>query len=204
MAYDRDAWRAEVENGKVPRYKLEAIIPGQYDPDLEGPGIMHPEAAAAMSALLEAAHHTGITELHTKYTYRTIAKQWEKWADFQSGGNLAAYPGTSNHGWAVAVDFTGLTDRALGWLRNNSQRFGYVNDVPTENWHYTYYGGWVPEQEDEMTPEERERLKDVEAWQSGYDEAIAGKPQPPQGAKPARKRGYKAGTKALTNPKTSG
>lgn len=200
MAYDKDAWRSEVENGKIPRYKLEAIEPGQYDPDLEGPGIMHPEAAAAMSAMLAAARADGVVELHTLYTYRTLAKQWEKWANYQNGGNLAAYPGTSNHGWAVAADMSGLSDRALGWLRNNAQRFGFVNDVPTENWHYTYQGGWAP-QEEEMTPEERERLQDVEAWQSGYDQAIAGEPAPPPGARPARKRGYKAGTKALNNPK---
>jgi len=200
MSYDRDEWRREVENGKIPAAKLAQIEPTQYDPDLGGPGVMHPEAAAAMSALLAAAHADGITELHTLYTYRTLAKQWEKWADYQSGGNLAAYPGTSNHGWAVAVDFTGLTDRAVAWLQKNARRFGFVNDVPTENWHYTYYGGWEP-QEEEMTPEERERLKDVESWQAGYDEAVAGKPVPPSGARPARKRGYKAGMKAMNNPR---
>lgn len=202
MAYDKDTWRASVTNGEIPLWMLAEIVPPQYDWDLGGPAMMHPEAAAAMSALIAEARQDGHLSLAVKYSYRTIGKQWEKWANYQNGGNLAAYPGTSNHGWAVAVDFTGLTTSVLAWLHSNADRFGFVGDVPGENWHYTYYGGFT--QEEEMTPEERERLKDVEAWQSGYDEAIAGKPQPPSGARPARKRGYKAGTKAVNLPKASG
>lgn len=196
MSYDRDAWRNEVENGKIPLSKLAEIEPAQYDPDLHNAGMLHPEAAASMSALLKEAPD----ELRTLYTYRTIVVQWQKWADYQNGGNLAAYPGTSNHGWAVSVDFTGLTVSSLSWLAHHAKEYGWTSDVPTENWHYTYYGGYKP-LEDEMTPEERERLKNVEAWQEGYDEAVAGKPVPPSRAKPARRRGYKAGTKAMNNPK---
>lgn len=142
MTYDKAAWRGSVVNGRIPADKLAAIVPTQYDPDLDGPALMHPEAAAAMSALLAAARASGVTELKVKYSYRTFAKQQEKYDNYLNGGNLAAVPGTSNHGWAVAVDFTGLTTRALAWLRANAGEYGFLNDVPSENWHYTYQGGF--------------------------------------------------------------
>jgi hypothetical protein len=143
--YDKDDWRASVSNGQIAGARLAEITPRQYDPDLAGPAIMHPEAAAAMSALLAAAP----TGLAVKYSYRTLAKQWEKWQSYQNGGTLAAYPGTSNHGWAVAVDLTGLGTAQLLWLRNNAGRFHFLNDVISENWHYTYQGGFTPPEEDD-------------------------------------------------------
>jgi hypothetical protein len=141
VVYDKDRWRASVSNGKIPASLLAQIEPRQHDPDLNGPAMMHPEAARAMSALLAAAPD----ELAVKYSYRTFAKQVEKWNDYKNGtGNLAAVPGTSNHGWAVAVDFTGLSTAALAWLKAHAKEYGYLNDVPSENWHYTYQGGYKP------------------------------------------------------------
>ena len=48
----------------------------------------------------------------------------------------------------------GLTSRALSFLRNNARRFGYVNDVPSEDWHWVYYehiwDGETGEDEDDV------------------------------------------------------
>jgi len=198
MAYDKEVWRATVENGKIPGNMLDEIVPAQYDPDLGHPGIMHPEAAAAMGALLNTAREGGHPGLATKYTYRTLAKQWEKWANYQAGGNLAAYPGTSNHGWAVSVDFTGLTTEVISWLKANAKRFGYVNDVPTEDWHYTYYGGWTPEEDTVLSDEQLAKIKDSAArWEGllAYLEASATdeRADPPQNKPKAFKEGWRAG-----------
>jgi len=163
MSYDKETWRASVDNGKIPDRLLAEISPVQFDIDLNGPARMHPEAAAAMSQLLQKAHADGIVELRVKYSYRTIAKQWEKWANYQAGGNLAAYPGTSNHGWAVAVDFTGLTARALTWLKGNARRYGFLNDVSSENWHHTYQGGYD-------APEHSEDDMNLEKYSEGWEE----------------------------------
>lgn len=158
LTYDKETWRSAVENGRIPADKLDLIDPYQYDPDLDGPARMHPEAALAMGTLLRQAWEDGVTELRVKYSYRTYAKQLEKWNDFvNNDGNLAARPGTSNHGWGVAVDFTGLTARALAWLRENAIKFGFLNDVASEVWHYTYQEGlWNG---DDMTKGEREKLE---------------------------------------------
>lgn len=202
MTYQREAWRASVTNGKIPRRKLRQIVPTQYDPDLQGPAILHPEAAASMSDLLATVYAKGFKELRVKYSYRTLAKQQEKWENYLNGGNLAALPGTSNHGWAVAVDFTGLTSRALFWLRTNADRFGWVNDVPSENWHYTYQGGYEPEEE--MTDEQLQKLRDSDQRWNGFLGYLA---QPDPDAPPPRtrpaafKEGWNAARKVARRPR---
>lgn len=189
MAYDKDAWRRQVKNGMIAPSMLAEIEPRQFDIDLNGPAVMHPEAAAAMSALLKQAKADGITSLYVKYSYRTIAKQWEKWENYQNGGNLAAYPGTSNHGWAVAVDFSGLTTAALAWVKQNAKKYCFLNDVPSENWHYTYQGGYTPEPEDDVTGDDL--LKGIKAFTQGD-------PEPAEGPAAAV---WRALTKAASQPK---
>jgi hypothetical protein len=202
MSYVKDAWRASVKNGAIPRDKLAPIVPTQYDPDLEGPAILHPEAARAVSDLLTDAYARGIRELKVKYSYRTLAKQQEKYANYLDGGNLAAYPGTSNHGWGVSVDFTGLTFKALQFLRSHADRYGFVNDVPSENWHYTYQGGYEPE--DEMTDEQLAKLRESD---QRWDGMLAYLGQPEATAQPARNRpkafkeGWNAAKKLALRPR---
>jgi hypothetical protein len=172
VAYDREVWQSSVDNGQIPRNRLARIWPTQFDFDLQGPAVLQPEAALAMGALLRQAWEHGARDLRVKFSYRTFAKQVEKWRDFQNGGNLAAEPGTSNHGWAVAVDFTGMGPDEITWLRRNARRYGYVNDVPSEIWHYTYqehvWGG------SELTEDEKRLLTWLEGFQRGATENLAG------------------------------
>jgi LAS superfamily LD-carboxypeptidase LdcB len=50
-----------------------------------------------------------------------------------------ATPGTSNHGWGLAVDVwsVGLNGR-LEWLLANQKRFGWSHEVQSEPWHIRY------------------------------------------------------------------
>jgi LAS superfamily LD-carboxypeptidase LdcB len=79
-------------------------------------------------------------------SYRSLGAQI---AAFYSKPALAAVPGTSNHGWALAVD---LCDgiNVFGtpqwtWMRQHAGRFGFVQpewagpsgDKP-EPWHWEY------------------------------------------------------------------
>lgn len=63
---------------------------------------------------------------------------------------MAASPGTSNHGWGLAVDLAvgaspsqavrlGAADSA--WLEANLERFGFSYEVPSEPWHVHYFAG---------------------------------------------------------------
>ena len=63
-------------------------------------------------------------------------------------GNLAAPPGSSNHGNGIGMDLnTGsrkaanngpLNSETYKWLIKNSWRFGFVRAVATEEWHFDY------------------------------------------------------------------
>lgn len=46
-------------------------------------------------------------------------------------------PGTSPHGWGMAVDLD-LNAQAQSWMRANAGRFGFVEDTPREPWHWVY------------------------------------------------------------------
>lgn len=57
----------------------------------------------------------------------------------------SAVPGQSNHGWGLAVDFAGdQVGRLFPWLQQNAHRFGFVNDNPSEKWHWSYLLGDEP------------------------------------------------------------
>lgn len=55
----------------------------------------------------------------------------------------AAVPGTSNHGWAIAVDCP--SPRAQAWIRKHGRRYGWSWDEGKrvgEVWHFRYVGGY--------------------------------------------------------------
>jgi hypothetical protein len=81
-------------------------------------------------------------------SYRTYAQQVYLWQLYKSGrGNLAAYPGTSNHGWGLAVDFA--TTRMRWIVDQIGAPFGWSkswSDAPSEWWHIRYRPGvWAGE-----------------------------------------------------------
>jgi hypothetical protein len=172
MVYDEQAWKATVKNGQIPASRLAYIWPEQFDPDLNGPARMQPEAALAMGAMLRQAWEDGADDLRVLFSYRTLAKQKEKYRIYQSGGNLAATPGTSNHGWAIACDLTGLGPDELRWLAAHSRKYGYDFPVPGENWHAQYnekvWGG------SELTEDEKKMLTWLEGFKAGSTENLPG------------------------------
>jgi len=74
-------------------------------------------------------------------------RRWRK----RTGVAVAAVPGTSNHGWGLAVDIGEESDGDLGtesistaavqWLVNNAHRFGYSGELQSEPWHWRYFAG---------------------------------------------------------------
>ena len=55
-----------------------------------------------------------------------------------SEGGRAAEPGTSEHGWGRALDLD-VDDQAVGWLRKNAWKYGYVETVKREPWHWEFH-----------------------------------------------------------------
>lgn len=96
-------------------------------------------SAAAYNQMVEAARKDGIVWGITD-SYRTYDAQVRvaREKGLYSQGGLAAYPGTSNHGWGRAVDLK-LDARSSRWLQENAGRFGF-RTIGREPWHWEYRG----------------------------------------------------------------
>lgn len=118
-------------NGRVPPEALHPI--GQHGHRLHGP------AAVAWDQLVHAAAADGI-EIRITDSYRSFDQQVDLAArkGLYRDGGLAATPGTSNHGWGLAVDADVRDPAVLDWMRANGWRFGFVEAVPREPWHWEY------------------------------------------------------------------
>ena len=80
-----------------------------------------------------------------KRNYTRVSRGRSKSSDRSYGGStwakkpghpLTASPGYSNHGNGLAVDIH--PGAIQSWLKSNAGRFGWVNDVPSEPWHWSY------------------------------------------------------------------
>ena len=131
-----------------------------------GGNFFNANAAASATALIQAFNdaHPG-KYLTPGACFRSRAGQDLAWERFQKGGNEAATPGTSNHGWGVAIDLRVSTSPGSPgvsvdsfsspeylWLKNNSYNYGWINPLRMrpeggcrgsgcEPWHFQYVGG---------------------------------------------------------------
>jgi hypothetical protein len=153
-------------NGLLPKELLRPIKPT---------GQMHHTAARAWHALRAAAWKDGIL-LSLSQGYRTYAQQealfkqryttnvlagrptktWQGKTWYQLPKTaMAAVPGTSNHGWALALDLAidadgdeafewpvkSIDKKAVEWLLKNANRFGFAWELQSEPWHLVYVVG---------------------------------------------------------------
>lgn len=114
------------ENGKLAASELSPIPGGQLE---------H-EAAAAWNADGGPADN-GLMPTGSRSSYRLYADQVYFW-DHQPP--LAAFPGTSNHGWGKAVDLAAEWMRS--WIDDHGARFGWKKiEAFSEWWHVNFVGG---------------------------------------------------------------
>jgi hypothetical protein len=122
-------------NGQLPASELAPIAGGQLSKD----------AAAAWNAMNAEARAKGreLRPTGSKSSYRTVAQQVELWNAYTAGtGNLAARPGTSNHGWGLAVDLATPEMRTM--VDQIGAKYGWSkqwSDAPSEWWHLKYKPG---------------------------------------------------------------
>lgn len=102
------------------------------------------DAATAYLQMVNSARLSGIswsvTDSYRDYNTQSRLAQ-EK--GLYSQGGLAAYPGTSNHGWGLAVDLGSGANIAgtpqNNWLVAYASSFGFFT-IPGEPWHWEYRG----------------------------------------------------------------
>jgi hypothetical protein len=131
------------QNGRLPDSDL-APIPG---------GRLRKDAAAAWLAMrghIGKQREVWVCPTSPRTAYRPFADQEYFWNLYQSGrGALAARPGTSNHGWGIAVDLPSPAMQAA--VREFGHEFGWgirggrlSSDAPSESWHCTWHPGNYP------------------------------------------------------------
>lgn len=102
------------------------------------------ESANAYWVMKQAALLDGI-ELDISSAFRTWAEQEYFYNCYVNqncnNGNLAAEPGYSNHQSGHAFDLNTSDDGVLTWLNNHAARFGFERTVPSEPWHWEWWGG---------------------------------------------------------------
>jgi len=116
-------------NGRLPASALAGVGDGER---------MYVPAARAFRRMDIAATAPG-HNLHVNSGYRTYAEQAALYRAYLNGtGNLAAPPGHSTHGLGLSADIQVTDPATLHWLRAHAGTYGFVNDVPSEAWHWTW------------------------------------------------------------------
>lgn len=127
-------------------------VNGMLDPSTlcpldDAPGhALRPDAAAAFNAMNAAHTSEGLGPLCVGDSYRSYAAQVQVYA---TKPQLAAVPGSSNHGWGLAVDFS-CGVQTFGspehrWMQVNAGRFGWFHPEwaqaggsRPEAWHWEF------------------------------------------------------------------
>jgi len=131
-------WMSQYHNGYIPLNVMTEIPGGGY---------LRPDAAAAYMDMYRAAAADGVTITVGAggAAYRTFQQQVDLAEDkgLYSEGGLAAVPGTSLHGWGIAIDAG--EGRQRQWLAQNANKYGF-STISREPWHWQYDGSyWSPE-----------------------------------------------------------
>lgn len=127
---------------------------GQFPPSSLAPATgcsrgLAKDAAAAWDHVAVIVHrHTGywLQSNGDASCYRTYPQQVDLrnyWCDQGNCGN-AAVPGTSNHGWGLAIDAPPQTVAYVKQYGHGlfGQGYGSCSDAPWEGWHIKYCGGY--------------------------------------------------------------
>lgn len=140
------------ENGKIPQSALAPIPWAQL-----GPAYLRTDAVEALAALnvefkAQFGYDLAINDAYRDYAGQVY--QRNRWCSMGKCQN-AAVPGTSNHGWALAVDIGNKSHTVLSfsspeylWLKANAGKYGWVHPKymepggtgPFEAWHWEFYG----------------------------------------------------------------
>ena len=121
-------------NGRLPASALSPI---------PGNGQLRNDAARAYRAMAILASRRGVSmviiEGAVRRTYRPIAAQYLAKRIY---GSNAATPGTSNHGWALAIDLMNMAQRRM--IDKIGRAFGFAkawSDASWEWWHIKWRAG---------------------------------------------------------------
>ncbi len=114
-------------NGRPVSIRLTSLGGGKY---------VNSKIAGNYRNLLAAARRAGFG-LSTTSGFRSMASQQALYRKY--GPGRAARPGYSDHQMGMAIDIGGIGGygtRAFRWMKANAGRYGFVNNVRGEPWHW--------------------------------------------------------------------
>jgi len=176
---------ASYENGKIPPSLLRRVSnfrPLYSDVNSNvGSDLLREDAWAALNVLQAEFYKRFERSLNVSEAYRGLNRQTAVWQKYINGdGPMAARPGTSNHGWAVAVDF-GSDVNTYGsatkyWMDRNAPRWGWhpVGNSfgKPEAWHFEFKPNTatetIPASSGAIPFPEKEEDEDVATIQAVY------------------------------------
>ncbi|MBI2388002.1 MAG: D-alanyl-D-alanine carboxypeptidase family protein [Deltaproteobacteria bacterium] len=104
-------------------------------------------ATASMYARMQRAAARDGVSIRVVSGFRTMAQQKYLYNCYITkscnGGNLAARPGYSNHQSGHALDLNSSSGGVYNWLAKHADEYGFKRTVPSEPWHWEYWGGMV-------------------------------------------------------------
>jgi len=123
-------------NGQIPASALERVSYGNSS------ALAAPQMIPALDALVKAARADGVRVAFSGI-YRPLSGQvaGDQWDD-EHGTSRYAEPGTSVHGWGLAIDFNNEDDELIAWLQAHAAEYGF-SGISNERWHYQF-NGWTP------------------------------------------------------------
>lgn len=102
------------------------------------------DTANAYWVMRQAAAADGV-DIHIVSGFRTYAEQqylYNCWINCNCNNcNLAAPPGYSNHQSGHALDLNTGAPGVYNWLASHGGAYGFTETVPSENWHWEWWGG---------------------------------------------------------------
>jgi hypothetical protein len=102
------------------------------------------DTANAYYVMAVAASKAGVN-LKVVSGFRTMAEQQYLYNCYLTkkcnNGNLAAKPGYSNHQSGHALDLNTSSSGVYTWLTNHGGKYGFKRTVPSEKWHWEWWGG---------------------------------------------------------------
>ena len=102
--------------------------------------------ASAYARMQNAAAAAGV-HIRVVSGFRTMSEQKYLYNCYVTkscnGGNLAAKPGYSNHQSGHALDLNTSGPGVYSWLAAHGDEYGFRRTVPSEAWHWEYWGGIV-------------------------------------------------------------
>lgn len=139
------------QNGLIPFSALVQVEPGKWLQPAAAQQYLKMKADCKTATGLTFYMASNTNPRYNQQAYRQkndpyLGSQQYFWDNRKAFGIVAAIPGTSNHGWALAVDITFPNPAVRNWYRANCTKYGWNNagDNFGEDWHKEYVGSLVP------------------------------------------------------------